>query len=276
MNYHNHNGHRMQHNPNNFRQMEDEMSRFEAEISHGYNQQHQSNYGQFDRGQAGPNNFQFIPHQLQRHLPPRPMGGQGVQHQPSYNQVPPQIQPHIVSSQHPPPSQASVQSPVGYTVTPMGLPPAARQTTAVPETTKSKSKSSEGPSGSKKKNKKVIRTAGGQVWEDNNLAEWDSNDFRLFCGDLGNDVTDDVLTRAFNKYTSFQKCKVVRDRKTNKSKGYGFISFKDAVDFARAMREMNGKYVGSRPIKLRKSSWQDRNVEVVKKKKKERAKLGLL
>ena len=35
-----------------------------------------------------------------------------------------------------------------------------------------------------------------------------------------------------------------------------------------------GKYVGNRPIKLRKSNWKDRNVEVVKKKEKEKKKLG--
>jgi len=47
-------------------------------------------------------------------------------------------------------------------------------------------------------------------------------------------------------------------------------------DFVRACREMDGKYVGNRPIKLRKSVWKDRNHEVVKKKKKEKQKLGLL
>jgi hypothetical protein len=36
-----------------------------------------------------------------------------------------------------------------------------------------------------------------------------------------------------------------------------------------------GKYVGSRPIKLRKSMWKDRNMEVVRKKQKEKKKLGL-
>lgn len=36
-----------------------------------------------------------------------------------------------------------------------------------------------------------------------------------------------------------------------------------------------GKYVGSRPIKLRKSMWKDRNMEVVRKKHKEKKKLGL-
>jgi RNA recognition motif-containing protein len=83
--------------------------------------------------------------------------------------------------------------------------------------------------------------AGGQVWEDTSLAEWDPNDWRIFCGDLGNDVTDEVLSRAFNRFNSFVKAKVVRDKRSNKSRGYGFVSFKNPQDFARAIKEMNGK-----------------------------------
>lgn len=91
----------------------------------------------------------------------------------------------------------------------------------------------------------------------------------------------------------------MRDKRTGKTKGYGFVSFKDPNDYVRAMREMNGqclhprlqlaeeaslnvivlvcsgKYVGSRPIKLRKSMWKDRNMDVVRKKQKEKKKLGL-
>ena len=66
------------------------------------------------------------------------------------------------------------------------------------------------------------------------------DDFRLFCGDLGNEVTDESLTRAFQKYPSFQKAKVIRDKRTSKTKGYGFVSFKDSSDFIKAMREMDG------------------------------------
>jgi RNA recognition motif-containing protein len=40
--------------------------------------------------------------------------------------------------------------------------------------------------------------------------------FRLFVGDLSNDVSDDVLANAFNKYTSFQKARVIRDRLSQK------------------------------------------------------------
>ncbi|CAF0831908.1 unnamed protein product [Adineta steineri] len=136
-------------------------------------------------------------------------------------------------------------------------------------TTKKKSKNKQ------PKKPRHVRMAGGTTWEDETLAEWDSDDFRLFCGDLGNEVNDDVLVRAFNKYPSFQKAKVVRDKRSGKTRGYGFVSFKDSQDYIRAMREMNGKYVGNRPIKLRKSTWQERNIDVVRKKTKDKVKMGL-
>ena len=69
----------------------------------------------------------------------------------------------------------------------------------------------------------------------------------MFCGDLGNEVTDEILARAFSKFPSFIKAKVVRDKRTNKTRGYGFVSFRDPNDFVKAMREMNGKlaFLGS-------------------------------
>ena len=55
--------------------------------------------------------------------------------------------------------------------------------------------------------KKFIRCAAGEKWDDPTLGEWDPADYRIFAGDLGNEVTDDVLSRAFNKYPSFLKAK---------------------------------------------------------------------
>jgi RNA recognition motif-containing protein len=86
---------------------------------------------------------------------------------------------------------------------------------------------------------------------------------------LGNDVNDDTLAKAFMKFPSFMKAKVIRDKWTKKTKGYGFVSFKDSQDFMQAMREMNGKYIGSRPVRLKKSTWKDRSFIEVKKKAKE-------
>jgi len=103
-----------------------------------------------------------------------------------------------------------------------------------------------------------LRTAANEQWVDPTMTDWPENDFRIFCGDLGNEVSDAMLTSAFSKYPSFAKAKVVRDKRTGKSKGYGFVSFLEPHDFIRAFKEMNGKYVGNRPIKLRKSKWKER------------------
>jgi RNA recognition motif-containing protein len=76
-----------------------------------------------------------------------------------------------------------------------------------------------------------------------------------------------MLSKAFSKYPSFQKAKVIFDKRSGKSKGYGFVSFSNVGDFVKAVKEMNGKYIGNRPCKLRKSTWQDRNAGGGKKRK---------
>uniref|UniRef100_A0A1D1Z8E8 RNA-binding protein 42 n=1 Tax=Anthurium amnicola TaxID=1678845 RepID=A0A1D1Z8E8_9ARAE len=108
------------------------------------------------------------------------------------------------------------------------------------------------------KKKAIPRKAAGQTWEDPTLTDWPENDFRLFCGDLGNEVNDDVLSKAFSRFPSFNMARVVRDKRTGKTRGYGFVSFANPTDLAAALKEMNGKYVGNRPIKLRKSTWKER------------------
>ena len=72
------------------------------------------------------------------------------------------------------------------------------------------------------------------------LAEWPENDYRIFVGDLCNDVNDSTLAKVFVKYSSFAKAKVIRDKRTQKSRGYGFVSFLDPFDAGEAIKEMNG------------------------------------
>ena len=52
-------------------------------------------------------------------------------------------------------------------------------------------------------------------------------------GDLGPEVNDDMLTKAFAKYPTFQKAKVVKDKSSGKSKGFGFVSLMDSGDYAK-------------------------------------------
>lgn len=105
---------------------------------------------------------------------------------------------------------------------------------------------------------KIMRKSAGEVWSDPNMALWQDNDYRIFCGNLGNEVTDDVLSNSFKRYHSFSRARVVRDKRSQKTKGYGFVSFLDPQDFLKALKEMNGKYIGNRPVKLTKSEWDER------------------
>ncbi|CAE6365045.1 putative RNA-binding protein C22E12,02 [Rhizoctonia solani AG-1 IB] len=107
----------------------------------------------------------------------------------------------------------------------------------------------------------VLRKGAGKVWEDQTLLDWDASWSRLFVGDLSNDVSDDVLANAFNKYPSFQKAKVIRDRLSQKAK-FGFVAFSDPEDFLKAWKDMDGKYVGNRPVKLKRADAAIRPVEI--------------
>eukprot|EP00927_Polykrikos_kofoidii_P065376 TRINITY_DN61131_c0_g1_i1.p1 TRINITY_DN61131_c0_g1~~TRINITY_DN61131_c0_g1_i1.p1 ORF type:complete len:222 (-),score=51.30 TRINITY_DN61131_c0_g1_i1:139-804(-) len=107
----------------------------------------------------------------------------------------------------------------------------------------------------------ILRKASGKIWRDPTLDDWPKEDYRLFCGDLGNEVTDDLLANAFRKYSSFQKAKVIRDKRTGKTKGYGFVSFSAPEDMVAALRDVNGRYVGNRPVRLKKSNWKDKSID---------------
>jgi hypothetical protein len=108
-----------------------------------------------------------------------------------------------------------------------------------------------GPDG---KQKTVVRSGGGKSWQDTSLLEWDPAHPRIFVGNLAGEVTDDSLLKAFSSYESVQKARVVRDRRTTKSRGYGFVSFSSSDDYFRAAKEMQGKYVGSHPILIKRST----------------------
>jgi len=122
----------------------------------------------------------------------------------------------------------------------------------------------------RKRPKHFVRTCAGEVWEDATLADWPEGDFRLFCGDLGNEVTDDILASTFRHFPSFARAKVVRDRKSHKSKGFGFVSFLDPKDALTALKELHGAYIGNRPVRLKRSTWNEKDIAEVKRKDAER------
>ncbi|PNS17533.1 hypothetical protein CAC42_8076 [Sphaceloma murrayae] len=100
--------------------------------------------------------------------------------------------------------------------------------------------------------KTVVRQGGGQKWEDSSLLEW-GNLHRIFVGNLAGEVTDDSLLKAFSKWPSATKARVVRDKRTTKSRGFGFVGFSDADEYFQAAKDMNNKYIGSHPVLIKRA-----------------------
>ncbi|KAH8881243.1 RNA-binding domain-containing protein [Thozetella sp. PMI_491] len=112
------------------------------------------------------------------------------------------------------------------------------------------------------KKKTVFREGGGKKWQDDTLLEWDPAHLRLFVGNLAGETTDESLLKAFSRWKSVQKAKVIRDTRTTKSKGYGFVSFSDPDDFFQSAKEMNGKYIQSHPVVVHKAKTEIRAQKV--------------
>lgn len=82
--------------------------------------------------------------------------------------------------------------------------------------------------------------------------------FRLFVGNIGPDTTEAILSAAFAKYSSISYVKVPLDAKTKENKGFGFVAFASSDDYLKAFKEMNGKYVGLRPVQLKRAEGKPR------------------
>jgi RNA recognition motif-containing protein len=80
----------------------------------------------------------------------------------------------------------------------------------------------------------------------------DGPDHTIFVGDLAADVTDYLLQETFRaRYNSVKGAKVVIDRLTGRSKGYGFVRFADEGEQMRAMTEMQGVLCSTRPMRIK-------------------------
>ena len=58
------------------------------------------------------------------------------------------------------------------------------------------------------------------------------------------------MRKLFSPYGELEDVKLIIDRMTGRSKGFGFVKFVNEEDAARAMEELNDKEVDGREIKI--------------------------
>ncbi|CAK9159231.1 unnamed protein product [Ilex paraguariensis] len=76
-----------------------------------------------------------------------------------------------------------------------------------------------------------------------------SGHFNIFVGDLSPEVTDATLFACFSVYPSCSDARVMWDQKTGRSRGFGFVSFRNQQEAQSAINDLNGKWLGSRQIR---------------------------
>lgn len=73
---------------------------------------------------------------------------------------------------------------------------------------------------------------------------------KLFVGGLSWDTTDEGLREAFEQFGEVDEAKVITDRDTGRSRGFGFVTYSQAENAETAMESMNGATLDGRQINV--------------------------
>ncbi len=72
----------------------------------------------------------------------------------------------------------------------------------------------------------------------------------LFIGSLAFATSDDGLKAHFEQIGPVESARVITDRETGRSKGFGFVEFVSDEDNQKAIDQLNGKELDGRPINV--------------------------
>ncbi|XP_071069524.1 RNA-binding motif protein, X chromosome-like isoform X2 [Dasypus novemcinctus] len=73
---------------------------------------------------------------------------------------------------------------------------------------------------------------------------------KLFIGGLSQETNEKALEAVFGKYGPIAEVLLMKDRETNKSRGFAFITFENPANAKDAVKDMNGKSLDGKTIKV--------------------------
>jgi cold-inducible RNA-binding protein len=71
---------------------------------------------------------------------------------------------------------------------------------------------------------------------------------KLYVGNLAFSMTDSTLEQAFAPFGTVESAKIIMDRDSGRSKGFGFVEMSSDQEAAKAIEAMNGKEVDGRAL----------------------------
>jgi len=72
----------------------------------------------------------------------------------------------------------------------------------------------------------------------------------MYVSNLGFHTTDDDLRKLFEPFGQVSSAKVITDRETGRSRGFGFVEMSSNDEAGQAMSKLNGKEVEGRNISV--------------------------
>ena len=72
----------------------------------------------------------------------------------------------------------------------------------------------------------------------------------IYVGNLSYSLSESELRDAFAAYGEVSSVKVLMDRETGRSRGFGFVEMPNQTEAEAAVAEINGKEVGGRPLRV--------------------------
>ena len=81
----------------------------------------------------------------------------------------------------------------------------------------------------------------------------------IYVGNLPYNLTEQDLRDAFERFGKVSSAKIVIDRETNRSKGFGFVEMPDQQEGEAAIKGMDGQPLHGRPLRVNEARPRENN-----------------
>ena len=75
-------------------------------------------------------------------------------------------------------------------------------------------------------------------------------EMNIYAGNLNYNISEEDLEKVFSEYGEVTSVKIIRDKYTDQSKGFGFIEMTDDAAAQKAIDELNGTEVKGRELRV--------------------------
>ncbi len=82
---------------------------------------------------------------------------------------------------------------------------------------------------------------------------------KLYVGNLAFQTSEDGLQSAFEDYGNVVSVAIITDRDTGRSRGFGFVEMDSAEDAAEAIRQLDGRDLDGRNLRVNEAQERQRN-----------------